>query len=374
MRRAFLLLGFAAAAAAAPGKTAGQVPAEPVLRGRVLLQDSLLRTGTVVLHRVATESQGEVDSARVASDGSFSFRLPSVPDPERSEIYFASVRHAGILYFGKAVTLPVQLDSLYEIQTYDTLMAPAGGARVPVQARNVFFEAGPDGAWQVTDLFQLRSDETRTLVAREGDVVWRHALPPSATGATVAQADFASAGAEIREGELAVTSPLPPGERLFVVRYAVDDPFLSLPVVGRTELLEILAQEPSPPLQGPGLERGQPVELEEGVTFQRLLGAHLEDTTLQLTEARGPGRPPVGWVALVLSLVLAGVGTWAVQRGAAPAPTPRRPVEAMDRGTLIVEVARLDEAFEARDDPTPEERGAYEARRRALLRRLAELG
>jgi hypothetical protein len=41
----------------------------------------------------------------------------------------------------------------------------------------------------------------------------------------------------------------------------------------------------------------------------------------------------------------------------------------------VLEVARLDEAFASRRAAaTPEERGAYEARRRDLMRRLASLG
>ena len=93
MRRAATLLVLAASAALIPLTAAGQVLADPVLRGRTLLGDSVLTAATVVLHRVSTESQGEVDSVTVGRDGAFTFRLPSVPDPGRSEVYFASVRH-----------------------------------------------------------------------------------------------------------------------------------------------------------------------------------------------------------------------------------------------------------------------------------------
>ena len=66
--------------------------------------DTALAEGVVVLHHVSDGEQGEVDSVRVGEEGSFSFTLPRAPDPGRSDIYFASVRHDGVLYFGPAIT------------------------------------------------------------------------------------------------------------------------------------------------------------------------------------------------------------------------------------------------------------------------------
>lgn len=357
-----------------PWGAAAQVPAEPTLRGRVLLGDSALGGGTVVLHRVSAASQGEIDSTRVASDGSFTLRLPTVPDPARSEVYFASVHHAGVLYFGKAVTLPIQLDSLYTIQAYDTLVAPEGGAEVTVQARNVFVETGEGGRWQVTDLFQLRNDAGRTLVAREGGVVWSHPLAEGAADAVASEADLAMGGVEALGTAVRVTGPLPPGERLLVVRYSVPDPFLVLPTPHVTEILEIMVREPAPPLEAEGLSPAAPVELEEGATFRRLAGTGLGGQVVRLTEGRAVRPPPAPWVAVILTLVLAGIGLWGVLR--VRVAQPPRPIEppSGSRKELIVEIARLDEAFAQRNAPTAEERGAYEARRGALLRRLAELG
>ncbi len=332
--------------------------------------DSTLTSGTVVLHHVASESQGEIDSTRVAPDGTFSFPLPTVPDPGRSEVYFASVRHDGILYFGKAITTAVQLDSLYEIHTYDTRTAPEGGVQLPVEVRNLFLE--PDGErWQVTDLFQIRNDGDRTLVAPEGGFIWRYPLPPGLEDPVVAQAEFATGAAVVEDGDLVVRTPLPPGERLFVVRYHIPDPFVTLPLPGTTRTLEILVREPAPPLDAPGLVVGERVEIEPGTTYRRFSGSNLSNTTVRLVEANVPGRPPVRWFAVVLGILLGSVAVWAVQKGR-PQRAPARTGDDARRA-LILEVARLDEAFDANPDPTPEERGAYQARRAELLRRLRTL-
>lgn len=374
MRWAALPLLVALQAALLPSSLRAQVPADPVLEGQVLLGDSVMRSAVVVLHRVSEEVQGEVDSVRVSRDGAFSFRLPAVPDPERSEVYFASVRHSGVLYFGKAITLAVQLDSVYEIQAYDTILAPQEGAGMTVQARNIFVEEGEGGRWQVTDLFQIRNDEARTVVAREGGVVWRHSLPDGAADVEAGQGDFGG-GAEVEGNDLVVTGPTPPGERLFVVRYTVPDPFMTLALPHPTETLEVMVREPAPALEAPGLEVAAPVQWDEGETFRRLVGAGLgAGSVVRLAQGREARLPPVRWMAVILSLVLAGVGLWAVQRSSLGAPRPRAGPPQGARQALVLEIARLDEDFAARPDPTPEERGAYEARRSALLRRLIQLG
>jgi hypothetical protein len=75
-----------------------------------------------------------------------------------------------------------------------------------------------------------------------------------------------------------------------------------------------------------------------------------------------------------MALLLAGLGLWAVGAGRSAPAGGRSGAAPTGRRALVVEVARLDEAFAALEAPTSEERGAYEARRRDLLRRLASLG
>jgi len=71
----------------------------------VRVGEGVMRSGTVVLHRVSAEDSGEVDSTRVDSDGSFALTLPHVPDhAARPEVFFASVEYRGLHYFGPAIT------------------------------------------------------------------------------------------------------------------------------------------------------------------------------------------------------------------------------------------------------------------------------
>ncbi len=104
-----------------------QVVADPVLNGTVRVGDTMLTEGMVTLHHLRADGEGEVDSATVSQDGSFSLRLPSLPDPDRQDVFFVSIEHSGVFYFGNPITLAVQLDSAYTIQAYDTLVAPVSG-------------------------------------------------------------------------------------------------------------------------------------------------------------------------------------------------------------------------------------------------------
>lgn len=357
-----------------PPAARGQVPAEAVMRGRVLLSDAPLEAGWVVLHRVSAEEQGEVDSVRVGREGSFTLRLPAVPRADGSDVYFASIRHQGILYFGRPVSLPVHLDSLYTLQTWDTAAAPSSGGPVSLMSRSLFLEEVSDGSWQVTDLYQLRNGGDRTLVPGPEGWVWSHPLPAGVAGGEVTQVDMASSAGSVQDGSVLVTAPFPPGERLFVVRYALPEPFTSVPVAEGTEGFEILVREPAPPVEVAGLEQAPPVELDGGGIFRRFVSGEAVPSTVAIAPGDARRDPPVRWFAVLLTLALAAVAGWTLRGGLGrPRATPP-PATFGDRAALVLEVARLDEAFHALGDATPEERGAYEARREELLRRLTQLG
>ena len=262
----------------------------------------------------------------------------------------------------------MQLDSLYEIRAYDTLMAPVTGMVLPVQARNVFLEEA-EGAWRVTDLFQLRNEEDRTLVASENGAVWRYPLPEEARDPSAIQGGLALEAIDFVDGHVVVDAAVPPGEHLVVVQYTVPDPFLTLPLPGSTEALEVLVREPAPPLRAPLLTPAASVELEPGTTYRHFTGVGMSDQVVELMEGVEARPPPVRGVAVLLALLLAGVGTWAVQSGG-DALAAEGPGHVESRRSLLVQVARLDEDFARRAGPSPEEQGAYEARRRELLRRI----
>lgn len=371
------MLGIAVSSLAWQAPLCAQEPAEPILSGQAFLGSEPLPSITVVLHSVAPDEAGEVDSIASGSDGTFAFRLPHVPDPERlGEIFFASVRYRDVLYFGPPISQAVQLDSAYVIQAYDTTAAPAGGARLPVRVRNVFLESSDDG-WQVTDLFQVHNPGERTMVARPDDVTWAHPLLVGARDMELGQGDLAPEQVDFAEGLVRVTAPLPPGDRLVVVRYRLDDLETVIPIVGLTERAEVLVQEPAPLLEVMGLESLDTVELEPGSSYRRYQGSALQDAAIHLLRTEAPTGLPTQWLAVLLALVLAGAGVLAFRRsGPAPATAggagsaPAGPLAT--RQQILLEIARLDESNGSGDVADPEAEDRYRARRAELLRRLDE--
>ncbi len=353
------------------GAAHAQEIATPELRGEVSLGDGTPVPGaTVVLHRVDAIEAGELDSVQASVAGAFRFDLPTVPDPGgRGEVYFASVRHQGVLYFGPPVSAAIQLDSTYLIQVYDTAVAPIRGAPLPITVRYILAEPQDDG-WQVTDLIQLDVQGDRTWVAADSGISWSYPLPQGLRDLQVGGGDVPPATVQLREGVLEVTAPLPPGARQLVIRYALDSLTVDIPLPGGVEEMDFLVRDPGPRVEVLGLVPAESVEMEPGVRYRRFAGVAVPDTVLRVTELPPEFQLPLRWLAVLLALLLAGVGLYAVRRptGAHP-PRPRRAEPAPpSRDDLVREVARLDLTLEGMPDGS--ERRRLEGRRETLLAEL----
>ncbi|HEX9885692.1 MAG TPA: hypothetical protein VGA70_04350, partial [Longimicrobiales bacterium] len=341
-------------------RAAVQQEARARMEGQVVRSGEGFPGAMVTLHRVGQGDSGEVDSVSAGGEGRFAFDLPTVPDPGgRGEIYFASVRYRDILYFGAAIHQAVQLDTLYAIHVYDTVSAPPGGAPLQVVIRYLVAEAVADG-WQVTDLWRVRNEDDRTLVPRGEGAVWQYPLPVDARSFELGTGDLPPEQARLVDGAFRVTAPIPPGDRQFMVRYVLDDLHFTLPLPGLTGQMELLIREPAPDLEVAGLAAVGSVEIDPGTPYRRYTGSGLRDATLVLAAGAGYTPPPTGVLAVVMALVLAGVGTWAAMRRRAPGGGPRGgtgldsgrdsapptapgdPLPMDRRRRLILDVARLD--------------------------------
>jgi len=369
LRAVFVASLVALSVCAGPARAWAQVEADPILHGSALLGDTALTRGTVVLHHLTNTTQGEVDSVTVAPDGSFSLRLPNVPDPERGDVFFASIRHEGVSYFGSFVTNASQLDSVYAIQTYDTLVAPEQGVDLQIEIRTVFFEA-VENRWRVTDVFQLANVGARTVVTREKGAVWRYPLAAGATEFAVGEGDMAPDVIDLEDGDLVLRAPMSPGSRMFVVRYMLDDMFTAIPTPGVVDQFEVLIREPAPLMEVEGLSFLASVELEAGSTYRRYSGQSVDLASIRLVAIDAPFEPPVEWVAVVLAVLLAGMGLFALRGSGLSLASGTSVASSSDRHGLLVQVARLDDDFEKQEGPSTAARAAYQRRRAELLRRI----
>ena len=334
--------------------------APPRLRGTLFVGGEPADSGTVVLHRVTPAESGPVDSVPVLDGGGFSVELPTTPAPGSGEVYFASAHRQGVLYFGAPVTSTEELEEEYRIEAYETRTPPPEGVEFPVSARNLFIDPGPMG-WRVTDVFEVRSDSAVTWLSDSGGpAVWRYPLPPGAMSFRAVQADRGEAGMSYTDGALVVRGPVPPGTRLFVVEYELESIEFTLPLPGTTDTLEIFVARPAPRLAMEGIVPVGPVEVEPGRAYERWHGTDLSNRVVRVRQGEEPrgGLFPLGVVGL--ALLLFGVGTWFIKRRSGAGPG--------DRQKILLEIARLDEAFASVRDPAELE--GYRRRREALLARL----
>ncbi len=356
-----------------------------MLTGQVRLADTTLTQGTVILHLVSPNESGEVDSTKVDAEGRFRFDLPRVPDSDGSgEIYFASIRYAGILYFGPAIARAIQLDSVYLVQVYDVEPAPPEGASLVISTRNLFLEQSNEDGWRATDLFELRNDLNRTLVAEDGGLVWSYPLPAGATDFALGDASALPEEAiTFSDGRIELRAPLPPGDRVFVARYTIPAPPIELPMPGVTEVMELLVREPAPPLDVEGLTAVELVTIEPGSSYRRYSREDIQDLVVSLVEGESTSGLPTEWLAVFLIMLLGGAGLFAIYR-------PRRRAAEMvarqqlgsvegyrsgnsvTRESLLLRIARLDARLaEMEGSDEAEELKAERARLLATITSMA---
>jgi len=167
------------------------------------------------------------------------------------------------------------------------------------------------------------------------------------------------------EGALVVRAALPPGERLFIVRYVLDLPAVSVPTPGETEVFDLLVREPAPPLEVEGLEQTASVELDPGESYRRYAGENYSRPVLEVILGDEIPPPPVQWIAVVLALILTVSGLVAF-RG-----SPAESIKAVrSRKATLLQLARLDEEFERSGSPTKHATRRYRKQREALMQTL----
>jgi cytochrome c-type biogenesis protein CcmH/NrfG len=147
---------------------------------------------------------------------------------------------------------------------------------------------------------------------------------------------------------------------------------MSIPLPGGVEEMDLLIREPAPPVQVMGLTPTDEVEMEAGVRYRRFTGVGVQEDRLEVVQLPSPRGIPVRWLAVLLALILAGAGIYAVQRAPAGAPRPAqaRPAAPPGRQELVRQVAELDEALEGM--PPGAERNRLLGRRQALVARLRQ--
>lgn len=324
-----------------------------------------------VLHQVSLRGGAPVDSARTDRGGRYQVRA-AVRDS--TMVYIVSVTYAGIAYF----TRPLHAGRDLSRGAAETLVVYDTSSTTPVvevaQRHMIVRRPAADGGRQVLELLVLRNAGERTRIAPDTTrPVWQGALPVGAIRLEVGESDVSAEAVYRRGDSIAVSAPVPPGEKQVVVSYLLPRArrALDLLVDQPVARLNVLVEDSGATLEGDALE-AMGAETMEGTTFVRFARNEVAaGTRVVVNFPRGAfslGR--YWWVLIGLAGTALAAGLVAVWRRTGPAAPVAVPA---DPNVLAAEIAALDVAFEQRADASPDERAAYQRRRAALKAHLEDL-
>lgn len=276
------------------------------LRGVVVSRpDSVPVAGArVVLHRVTPDTGLAVDSVRSGTDGRFAFVLR-----RRSEdVFLASVRHQGVLYFGPAVHGPELPDD------YRVAVSPSREARAeerPAVARRTLVVSAEGDRLRMLDAVDVTGTGDTTLVGRGGEGAawwWRIVLPRGVQDVRVLPGGVAPEEVELSAGEARVSAAVPAGgQRLLLGYEAGSGEAVTLAPDQSVERFDLVVRGDDPAVTVEGLGEGRSSRIAEGTVGRysaRGLGA---GDTIRVTLARsGGGEGTIAaWIAAGVGSLLA---------------------------------------------------------------------
>jgi hypothetical protein len=373
--RRLTLIGAALAFSAAPGMAQQPAAAEErrIVEGRVLRggsdRERAVAGQTVVLHRIAADGAGPLDSMRTSRDGRYRFTYRATGS---EAMYIVSARYAGVAYFTPPLRAAVTRGDDAMILVFDTT-----SARVPLQVRGrhlVITAPGSDGTRRVVDVFEIANDSVVTKVAGAGGATWSTPLPAGARGAVVGRGDVSAEAVRFAGDTARVIAPFAPGFKQLVLRYELSGGAfpLRLPLADEVTVLEVLLEEASARVVAPGLARQDAVSL-EGRQYQRYLAERVPagaivDVAVDAAPSRRFGGVAVG-VLFAAAAALA-LGTVAGRRAAPAAAWLTASDDTTTPDALAAAIAALDNVMDGSARAGTAARDTYSARRAELKARL----
>lgn len=286
--------------------------------GRVVMPggDSVVGVANawVTIHRVAPDRAGPLDSMRTSATGAYAFTYRRTGSADA--IYFVSSSHGGVAYFTPPLREGNVTGDDAEITVFDTT---SHAIPITIRGRHLIVQRpGEGGRRIVTEVYDLSNDSSVTGVARSetaAGAVWSASVPSGARDAAVSEGDIPGQAVRFANGRVLLYAPLPPGIRQLAFHYTVgaDDFPLKIPVERRTQVLEVLVEEPDARVDGARLREVAPAAV-SGRTLRRFLASDVPADAVITVQVNAPERPYTLWFAAGLTIVIGGAMTWALAR------------------------------------------------------------
>ena len=179
--------------------------------GRVLRggRDTVpLANAWVVLHRMARDAAGPIDSVRSDARGRYRMTLRS---PDSTSAYAVSVWYDSIAYF----SLPLNVPGRPAVHVEDLIAFPTTSTGPPIRlARRLatVARASDDGTREVLEILELHNTGATTRVTTDTLVpTWAGRVPAGAGQFRGGQGDISSDAMQFRHDSVVVFAPIPPG-------------------------------------------------------------------------------------------------------------------------------------------------------------------
>jgi hypothetical protein len=234
--------------------------------GRVLRggRDTVpLANAWVVLHRLARESAGPLDSVRSDARGRYRLALRS---PDSTSGYAVSVLYDSIAYF----SLPLNVTGRPAVHVEDLITFPTTNNGPPLRlARRLatVARAGEDGTREILEILELENTGVATRVATDTlRPTWAGRVPQHAGQFRGGQGDISSDAMQFRHDSVLVLAPIPPGpmkQISYAYTLAAGTRALVIPIDQPTVEVNLLVEDTTARVSAPKIESLGVKEIEQ---------------------------------------------------------------------------------------------------------------
>jgi hypothetical protein len=274
----------------------------------------------VVLHRLARDAVGPLDSVR--SDARGRYRIP-LRSPDSTSGYAVSVWFDSIAYF----SLPLNVTGRPAVHVEDLIAFPTTSTGPPIRlARRLatVARAGDDGTREVLEILELQNTGVATRVTRDTLApTWAGRVPAGAGRFRGGQGDISSDAIQFRHDSVIVFAPIPPGP-VKQISYAYSLPAgtraLVLPIDQPTDEVNLLIEDTTAVVSAPKLESLGVRELEQRHFAAYRAGPLAPGDRVEIRLPAGKFRAQLllPYVIALLAIGMVGALVWALRRRPPP--------------------------------------------------------